>query len=439
MPLCIRSNSKLSLQKCGKPDCSSVVYCKDGCISLWCKRHSCRLGPALCREKKRKSKDYCHLHRACDAQGCSVERDYKHTVSWCCPEHACRFDSPPGKRACTKKPAANSAYCGDHVQQSTCAWERCRLEKFPGSQFCLTHKCVVCSRGCYPGRDTGHCSQHQPCAAPTCTDFCAVGSDGEPQMCCPEHHVCSAPGRKCQEVVIKAQTCCQWHRCGVNGCKGSRDQFRGQRNLWCRDPSPGVPFSRNCVDHTCRQADCFGQAIDARGLCQQHCCRALGCNNQAATGNAYCGNHKCQDADCQLPAKMPGGYCTQHACVVEDCGGERAKSYRNMCPEHVYRAGRDDEFNERNHLEAQRMADEEERLAEQKRIKNEREEREMLAQYARAKEQEQREAAARQHRQQQRHWRAVPRPQAREDRAQQEADQRARLYQRLPTGGVRGW
>lgn len=159
-------------------------------------------------------------------------------------------------------------------------------------------------------------------------------------------------------------------------------------------------------------------------------------------GNAYCGNHKCQNADCQLPAKMLGGYCAQHACVIEDCGDERAKSHRNLCAEHVYRAGGDDEFTrmqERNLLEAQRMADEQERLAEQQRIEDEYLERELLAHYACVKEQEQRDAAARQHRQQQRQRRAVPRPQARDDRVRQEAEQRARLYQRLPTRGVRGW
>ncbi|KPM43668.1 hypothetical protein AK830_g2841 [Neonectria ditissima] len=264
---------------------------------------------------------------------------------------ACGFTNPPGKRTCSQKPAANSAYCNDHVGQRICAWERCGLEQVPGSRFCSTHKCPVCVRGAYRGRDTGQCFEHQLCSAPECTRYCTVGVDSEPGMCCKDHRFCLAPEQHCEEVVRTDETSCPRHRCGVARCQRYRDQVRNAENAWCQDHActkgtclnriedTAVPQSRNCVNHTCRLANCLGQTTDDRQLCHQHCCGSAGCGAHSEPGNVFCAEHKCRDADCQLIAKVPGGFCVARSCTAGNCGEVRADAVRDLCARHTFLEG----------------------------------------------------------------------------------------------------
>ncbi|KAH7162252.1 hypothetical protein B0J13DRAFT_600932 [Dactylonectria estremocensis] len=49
---------------CGKDRCRSEVWHKDGRPSLWCKQHSCRLGPSMCMRDTRKIRVYCRQRPA---------------------------------------------------------------------------------------------------------------------------------------------------------------------------------------------------------------------------------------------------------------------------------------------------------------------------------------------------------------------------------------
>ncbi|KAF7543648.1 hypothetical protein G7Z17_g10571 [Cylindrodendrum hubeiense] len=152
---------------------------------------------------------------------------------------------------------------------------------------------------------------------------------------------------------------------------------------------------------------------DYRRLCERHCCNAPHCETETAPGDLFCKDHQCQDANCLLLAKVFGGYCAPHACVAQGCGGLRVDLRRNLCVQHVYRAGSDDAFErarERALLDAQQESEEQHEL-EQQRRENERIERD----------------ARQQHQQ-----RAVPRHRARYNRREQEAEQRAHRYQSLP-------
>lgn len=74
--------------------------------------------------------------------------------------------------------------------------------------------------------------------------------------------------------------------------------------------------SKYCVDHTCKEKDCYSSKSEYDSYCriheEKHICAYSGCENYKVSGGEYCYSHTCSKTGCYNEKGYGSDYCTDH-------------------------------------------------------------------------------------------------------------------------------